>query len=120
MHMHRYYKIDHWNPKLYHRLLDSYRQQVALVENLTYELTRAANYICDHVRSTLDPAFRQAEGALLVQRGRSADISKPKFRPVYRDDERTLIPYPGRSKFERVGPSATTGYARATSDSLAP
>ena len=99
---HRYYKIDHWNPKLYGRLLDSYRQHVALVENLTYELTRAANYVCDQVRSTLDPPFRRTQGVLLVQQGRDPDVSKAKFRPIYRDGERTLVPYPGRDKFVRI------------------
>ena len=103
---HRWYKdLGEWNPRLYHRRLDGYRRHVALVENLGYELTRAANYVCDQVRSSLDPGFRRVEGALLMQRGPSRDEGIPKCRPEYRDAERTLMPYSGGRQFERVGPA---------------
>ncbi len=102
---HRWYKDLHeWKPKLYHRLLDSYKPHVALVENLGYEFTRAANYVCDQVREDLDSGFRQAEGALLVQRGPSREIGVTKYRPEYQPAERAAIPYPGMENFPRVGP----------------
>jgi hypothetical protein len=100
----RFYKIDEWNPKRYHHLLDAYRQHVALVENLAHELTRAANYVADQVRLTLDASYRRTEGALLVQRGPSMDLIVATHRPEYRGDERTAKPYPGQLKFARVGP----------------
>jgi hypothetical protein len=100
----RFYKIDEWNSKRYHRLLEAYRQHVALVENLTYELTRAGNYVCDQVRLTLDASYRRAEGVLLIERGPSMDFSVNAGRPEYRGDERTSRPYGGRREFARIGP----------------
>ena len=100
----RFYKIDEWNPKRYHYLLDAYRQHVALVENLTYELTRAANYVCDHVRAVLDANYRHAEGALIVQRGPTMDLVVSTCRPEYRDAERVPRPYAGQKKLNRGGP----------------
>lgn len=100
----RFYKIDEWNPKRYRYLLDAYRQQVALVENLTYELTRAANYLCDQVRATLNANYRRAEGALLVQRGPTMDLVVNTYRPEYREGERVARPYPGQKRFALVGP----------------
>ncbi len=99
----RFYKIDEWSPKRYSDLLEAYRQHVALVENLTYELTRAANYVCDHVRATLDASYRRVEGALLVQRGPTMDLVVNTNRPEYRGAERVERPYPGLKEFARVG-----------------
>jgi len=99
----RFYKIDEWNPKRYSYLLEAYRQHVALVENLSYELTRAANYVCDQVRATLDANYRRAGGALLVQRGPTMDLVVNTYRPEYRAAERVERPYPGQKEFARTG-----------------
>jgi hypothetical protein len=49
----RFYRIDEWNPERYRALVDEYEFHVALVEDIVLELTRAANYVCDAVRSNL-------------------------------------------------------------------
>jgi hypothetical protein len=104
-----FYKIDEWNPKRYSHLLKAYRQHVALVENLIYELTRAANYVCDQVRATLDGNYRRAEGALLVQRGPTMDLMVNTFRPEYRGAERVERPYPARRSSPGLVGGATSG-----------
>jgi hypothetical protein len=51
------------------RLRGMYQFYSALVEDLTYELTRAANLICDVVRRRLDSRFRFEEGVLTLESG---------------------------------------------------
>lgn len=100
----RFYKIDRWDPRLYDRLLTAYKEHVALVENLTYELTRAGNLICDRVRESLDPRFRLSEGALLITSGMYDDLSYRTFRVEYGTEERaTAQPYPGLAAFVKLG-----------------
>ncbi len=72
---------------------------VDLVEDLTLELTRAANFVCDRVRDYLDPTFRMEEGIVLTQSGPYLDGWRY-HRVQYRGAERTLQPYPGLEKFK--------------------
>jgi hypothetical protein len=90
------------------RLLAKYEYQTDLIADLTLELTRAANYICDWVRHYVDPVFRIEEGALLLPAGMDISLRTRTFRPEYVGDERTLMPYPGLKRFETE--------ARATRD----
>ncbi len=73
---------------------------VDLVFDLTVELTRAANYVCDKVREHLDPTFRMTEGVLLAESGPYMDGTYRKHRVAYHGDERTEIPYPGLEEFK--------------------
>ncbi len=104
-----FYKIDRWDPALYARLHSEYEYHVALVQDLTLELTRAANHVCDIVRHTIDPTFRISEGALIAQSGPyGEDLSIRRHRVEYTPEELTQEhPYPGLEEF-RV--------ARATRD----
>jgi hypothetical protein len=77
--------------------LEKYNYHVALIEDLVLELTRAANYVCDHIRKYIFEGFRMQEGALLVTRG---DIlGHQTYRVEYRGEERIQFPYPGLRKF---------------------
>jgi hypothetical protein len=69
------------------------RFHVDLIHDLTFELTRAANCVCDQVRESLDRSFRIEPGVLLVSR--SAGMSWYTIRTEYRNEERTEFPYPG-------------------------
>lgn len=73
--------------------------QVDLVFDLTLELTRAANYVCDRVRESLDPDFRMAEGLLVAMSGPYMALNWKKYRVTYRGQERTEFPYPGLPQF---------------------
>jgi hypothetical protein len=98
----KFYKIREWNPALYNYLGDKYEFYVELVEDLTLELTRAANYICDLVWRHLDPCFRLSEGVLIVESGLYMDLTYHSLRAEYRKEERTKAPYPGLAKFKEV------------------
>jgi hypothetical protein len=100
----RYKDLDRWDTKTYNRLIRIDRENVAAVRNLTYELTRAANYICDVVRSELDPRFRVLDRAATLVYGPRDDLVIQTRRPEYRVDERTPHPYPGYKQFLKVGP----------------
>jgi hypothetical protein len=79
------------------RLLDKYNYHNALIEDLIFELTRAANYICDMIRAYIFEGFRLDEGALLITRGDM--LGSNTFRLEYRDDQRVSHPYPGLREF---------------------
>lgn len=97
----KFYKARDWNQAKYHRLLKIYQFHVYLLEDLTFELTRSANYVCDHVRQSIDHSYRRREGALLVEGGPyDDDMRFNTFRPEYRGDQRTEFPYPGLEKFK--------------------
>lgn len=98
----KFYKIDEWNPERYRRLADNFDEHVGLVEDLTLELTRAANYVCDMVRLEFLPSYRLKEGVLLVQAGPYMDLTYKTYRVEYRTDERSDLPYPGLEKFTEV------------------
>ncbi|MCO6449425.1 MAG: HNH endonuclease [Caldilineales bacterium] len=92
----KFYTGDGWNP-FYFRDLDRYEHHVDLLHDLTFELTRAANYICDRVREEISPTYRIDAGRLLVSRG---DIlGYMDYCPQYRGPERVDYPYPGLSRF---------------------
>lgn len=100
--MGRFYKIPYTDPPLCDRLLRAYKQQIEMINDLTLELTRAANYVCDRVREFILPSFRVGEGALLVNSGFYAVPENRCCRPEYRGKERTSAPYPGLKLFQSV------------------
>lgn len=98
----KFYHIDEWNPERYDELHEKYMFHVMLVQDLTLELTRAANYVFDRVRDNLFPSFRIKEGVLLVEVGPFTDLSWRTHRVEYRGDQRTKKPYPGLKTFMEI------------------
>lgn len=99
----KFYKIWEYDEDRYHRLLNQYESHVGLVNDLFFELTRAANYVCDKVRETLFSGYRIQEGALLIERHMVGfDFRTIQARVEYRGDERTELPYPGIKQFKEV------------------
>ena len=96
----KFYKIDRWDEKLYDELSKEFDFHVDLVQDLTLELTRAANYICDNIRKYMKPDFRLEEGKLLVTYGPCRDFTFITICPEYRGKERILKPYPGLEEFK--------------------
>jgi hypothetical protein len=97
----KFYRIDRWDPVQYKKLYQQFCFHVDLVQDLMLELTRAANYICDHVRQILYPSYRLREGILLVESGPNYDLSVSVLRVEYQGAERTLRPYLGLEQFKR-------------------
>ncbi|HUA86800.1 MAG TPA: hypothetical protein VMB85_23245 [Bryobacteraceae bacterium] len=106
----RFYKIREWNPELYDLLGKRFDYHVDLVQDLTCEMTRAANYVCDLVRSAIDPSFRIGQGVLLVRRGVGTDLKERVYRLEYTPEERALLPYPGLEEFLQVRTSRDVSF----------
>jgi hypothetical protein len=85
--------LDRSDPPEFRRLRGEQDAQEDVVRDLVFELTRAANLVCDTVRSTCDPSFRRTQGVLIVY------VEAPK-RPEYGPDERTGRAYPGLRQFK--------------------
>ena len=103
IHTKKFYKIPEWDPELYARLAKQYDEHVNLVNDLFFELTRAANYICDRVRETIFDGYRLKEGALLIERHSVGfELKTVTAKVEYRGRERTEMPYPGLTGFKKV------------------
>ena len=63
-----FYRIPEWDSDRYHKLAAQYEAYVCLVCDLFFELTRAANFVCDRVRETIFSGYRFKEGVLLIER----------------------------------------------------
>ncbi|MCT6930520.1 MAG: hypothetical protein M3Z89_20935 [Lysinibacillus fusiformis] len=96
----KFYKLDRWDPELNNTLHKEFMFHVDLVMDLTAELTRAANYICDQVRRYLLSDFRLKEGLLVITTGPFMDFSYSTLRVRYTGDQRTGIPYSNLNRFK--------------------
>lgn len=98
----KFYQITEWNPKLYEKLVKDYEFHVDLVQDLMFELTRAANYVCDKIRKFIYPTYRLEEGILIITSGPTMNMTFDSYRAEYRGDERVNRPYPGLEKFKEI------------------
>jgi hypothetical protein len=64
----RFYKINEWNPSLYAKLGEEFDNHINLVENLSFELTRAGNRLIDKIRAKLIPELLDDFGYLAIYR----------------------------------------------------
>ncbi|PFY80043.1 hypothetical protein [Bacillus toyonensis] len=97
----KFYKLDHWDPDLNKKLHKEFLFHVDLVMDLTVELTRAVNYVCDQVRRYLLPDFRLKEGLSLVTSGPYDDLSFRTHKVRYIGEQRTGIPYKNLEEFKK-------------------
>jgi hypothetical protein len=96
----KFYRINEWNPDLYHRLLRQYEYHVELVQDLALELTRAGNLVCDQVRTHVLASYRLVDGRLSIESGPYEDLTWKEFVVEYNGDERAAVPpYPGLEAF---------------------
>jgi hypothetical protein len=99
----RFYKIQEWDSERYHVLSAQYEAHVGLVCDLFFELTRAANFVCDRVRETIFSTYRLQEGVLLIERSSVGfRLETVRSRLEYRGEERIPVPYPGLAKFKNI------------------
>lgn len=80
-----------------------------LAADLTIELTRAVNLICDRVRETLWPAYRLDEGYATVGLGMNMHLSCTTYRALYPRDA-PAMPYPGLKRFITERPERDLHY----------
>lgn len=96
----KFYQIDRWDEELYAKLLKRFDHHVDLVQDLTLELTRAANLICDRVRQFLMPTYKLSEGRLVIESGPTMDLKVHQYVVQYSPEERAVQkPYPGLIEF---------------------
>lgn len=98
----KFYKIREWNPEEYDELHKKYMYHVALVEDLTYELTRGLNYLFEKVREFILPSYRLDEGVLLIEIGPFIDFTWRTYRLEYKEEEKADYPYPNLKDFMRI------------------
>ncbi|AUJ72419.1 HNH endonuclease [Pseudoalteromonas sp. NC201] len=95
----KFYKIDRWDPDAYDRLAKDYDYHCYLVEDLALELNRAANYIFDSVRQSIQYGYRLDVGVLYVTSGPHMDLTFKHYRAQYLPEQKQNIPYPGLKAF---------------------
>jgi hypothetical protein len=110
----KFYQIKDWDPERYERLSKIHDFHVDLVQDLTVELTRALNYICDNVRESIFPTFRIKEGVNLIETGPDMDLGYKILRVEYRGEERVSIPYPRLKGFLEIRQSRDCYFGKGT------
>jgi pimeloyl-ACP methyl ester carboxylesterase len=89
----RWHDSGGFNPR-YDKDAADYDAHVELLADLTFELTRAAEWFCDVVREEIDPSYRLKEGALILEGGPFGDGNTQFIRVAYSEAERRLDPGP--------------------------
>ena len=116
----KFYKGEHgWLPDdVYWRLGREYEFHCMLVEDLMLELTRAANLVCDCVRTSVSPFFRLREGSLWVMSGPHMTGGYHMHRPAYTDADIASGLYGGLGAFlsERRTRDVCFGIGTSASD----
>ncbi|GAA3682200.1 hypothetical protein GCM10022237_46260 [Nocardioides ginsengisoli] len=59
-----------WPGESYHAEIENYHTYVNLVTDLTFELTRVAEWFCDLIRTQVEPTYQLDEGGLMLGAGR--------------------------------------------------
>lgn len=100
----KFYKLDHWDPELNSKLHKEYMFHVDLIMDLTTELTRAANFICDQIRRYILSDFGLEKGLLVITSGPYMDFSFKTHKVRYTGKQRAGIPYKNLNTFmyERI------------------
>ncbi len=89
--------------QVHHKYALQRQFRLTLLEDLTFELTRAANLVCETIRSTLDPQFFMRQGALTVVRGlvnTGEDVGYTECHPEYSEEQKHTPPYVGLDDFK--------------------
>ncbi|MEU8870241.1 HNH endonuclease signature motif containing protein [Streptomyces javensis] len=98
--MYREYKHRRMTQSEYDASRRDFEFRVDMLYELSFELTKAANFICDAVRTELDPLYRFEEG-IVPHRVSSGLFGNKLTREEYRHGEREReLPYVGRAELE--------------------
>ena len=113
----KFYQLGaNWSKEKERRLMRRFDGHVGLVQDLMVELTRAVNYVCDEVRRHLLPAFRVAEGLVLLEGGPYSSFEFKTYRLEYSASERTGVPYPGLGAFKTARFSRTIHFGHESDE----
>lgn len=84
-------KGEPYSEEQYKRLVTEWEYHVDLVQDLTLELTRSANYLLGEIRRKFYKGFRENEGILIVEIGFQGDLKLRRYRVEY--DKGQMIRY---------------------------
>lgn len=93
-----HHEIPMGNEDRYHAALKRFDEESRTVGDLVVELTRAANLVCDEVRSEVDDEFRLMQGKVLISV--SEGLGSRTLAPEYDEHERAAeYPYLNIERF---------------------
>lgn len=84
----------------YDKHAEQFNWTVDLIHDMTMELTRAANLVCDRIRNRIDPLYRWEEGVIMVER-MGDGLHYNRIRPTYSAADLGDL-YPGLERFLNV------------------
>ena len=94
----KFYALEFHEQDVYDRLSKEHDFHIDLVEDLAFEMTRAANLVIEKIRKYLSPKYRDVEGKLLISRASGFQFIRYKLE--YSAEEKALTyPYPGLKDF---------------------
>ena len=94
----KFYKIPYWDEVEYHRLGKLYDNHIQMITTRVFDLTRAANLICDEIRTVISPLYRIKEGHIALH-------SSPHDATVlqYSEDQKVnILSYTGIAAFKEA------------------
>ncbi|MFD6564590.1 HNH endonuclease signature motif containing protein [Micromonospora profundi] len=92
------HEVEGWDPPLYRQALKRFDEESRSVAELVVELSRAANFVCDEVRTEVNDQFRLTQGKILIQV--QSGLGTKTLAPEYSLEEREAPnPYPGIAAF---------------------
>ncbi len=114
----KFHKLQWHEQSIYDKLFNEYMFHFYLVQDLTVELTRSANYICSLIRKYIDYKFRLEEGYLYFESGPFMDMSFKKYRVSYSNDNIKQGLYNGLESFkeERINRDYTVAVGKNSKD----
>lgn len=95
----KFYKELDYNPN-YKEDLKKFNNHLEIMSGLTFELTKAVNYICAQIRSDLDANFKAVEGKRTITNGVEDGFKFYDYLPEYTEEQiKNATLYPGLEQF---------------------
>ncbi|EHL68426.1 DUF4062 domain-containing protein [Cloacibacillus evryensis] len=95
----KFYKELDYNPN-YEEDIKKYNNHLEIMSGLTFELTKAVNYICAQIRSDLDASFKAVDGKRTITNGMESGFKFYDYLPEYTEEQiKNATLYPGLEQF---------------------
>lgn len=94
-----YQRLSTRDEVAHQKLSEKFYFHVDLVQDLGFELTRSANYLCDQIRKYLSSSFRVEEGVLLIITGPNMNLQWSTVRLEFETVDFAKVKYPGLKIF---------------------
>lgn len=88
----RFYRNDGRYNEYYKEDLAKYNQWERVVTDLSFDATRAANWVAEEVRKSINPLFYATEGKFSIIQGPDFELKYISYLPEYSEDEKRTLP----------------------------